>query len=223
MELNDLWQILSGYPTGIYTVLIGVLLVFWLFAILGALDIDILSFDSDLDMDVDIDADVEIPGFLGLMHTLGLTGVPFTIVLTVLVFLAWVMTYFISATLLVLVPTTLLKVLVGTGVIVGTFMLAVPVTAKIVSPLRKLAMENRAKSNKDFLGGKCKVTSQTVDDSFGQGKIQTKGASLVVMIRADTPNEMKKGDVVRPISYDEANNTYFVVTNKEFEDNIKNY
>ena len=49
MELNEFWQILTGYPTGIYTNLIGVLLVFWLFAILGALDIDIISLDGDVD------------------------------------------------------------------------------------------------------------------------------------------------------------------------------
>ena len=116
METANLWHILSSYPTAIYSVLICVLLVFWLFAILGALDLDIISFDSDIDLDVDldIDADIEIPGFIGLMHTLGFTGVPFTIVLTVLFFLSWVFSYFISAYLLPLIPTDLLKALVGT-------------------------------------------------------------------------------------------------------------
>lgn len=219
MEMNELWQTLISYPTGVYTTLIGVLLIFWLFAILGALDIDIISFDSDID--VDIDADIEIPGFIGLMHTLGLTGVPFTIVITVLVFLAWVMTYFVSVTVLPYVPSLFLNVLVGTVTVIGTFVLAVPVTAKIVSPLRKLAETNRAKSNKDFLGGQCKVTSLTVDDTFGQGKIKTKGTSLVVRIRADVPNKIKKGDIVRPIHYDEAGNFYHVLTNEQFEENLK--
>lgn len=217
METNALWEVLSGYPTGIYTVLIGVLVVFWLFAIIGALDIDLVSFDTD----VDLDADIDIPGFVGLLHTLGFTGVPFTIVLTVLVFLAWVVSYLVSAYLMPLVPTTILKIIVGTFTLVGSFVLAVPVTTKIVSPLRKLALDNKAKSNKDFLGSNCKVTSQTVDEEFGQGKIQTTGTSLVVRIRAKTPNVIKKGDIVRPISYDEEDNLYHVLTNEEFEENLK--
>ena len=218
MEMNELWQILSGYPTGIYTILIGVLVIFWLFAIIGAMDMDVISFDSD----IDFDGDVEIPGFVGLLHTLGFTGVPFTIVLTVLIFLAWIFSYVASAYVLPWVPTLILKILVGTGVLVGSFLLAVPLTTKIVSPLRKLAIENKAKSNKDFLGSNCKVTSLTVDESFGQGKVQTIGSSLIVRVRASVPNEIKKGDIVRPISYDEADNVYHVITNKEFEDNLKN-
>jgi len=217
MELNQLWELLSGYPTGIYTIFIGVLLVFWLFAILGALDIDILSFDADLDFD----GEVEIPGFVGLLHTLGFTGVPFTIVLSILIFIAWVFTYVISAYVLPMVPTTILKFLLGSATIVGAFMMAVPITAKIVSPLRKLSIENTAKSNKDYLGAMCKVTSLNVDESFGQGKIQTTGTSLIVRIRATAPNNIKKGDIVRPISYDESDNVYHVVTHEEFEQSVE--
>jgi len=219
MEADLLWETLSSYPTGIYTVLIGVLVIFWLFAIIGALDIDIISFDADLDMDVD--GDIEIPGFVGLLHTLGFTGVPFTIVLSVLIFLAWIFSYLLSAYLIPVIPTTLLKILVGTGTLIGSFLIAIPLTSKIVSPLRKLALENSAKSNKDYLGGLCKVTSLSVDETFGQGKIQTTGTSLVVRIRAAKPNEIKKGDIVRPISYDETENVYHVVTNEEFESNLE--
>ena len=217
MELNQLWELLSGYPTGIYTILIGVILVFWLFAILGALDIDILSFDAD----IDFDGEIEIPGFVGLMHTLGLTGVPFTIVLSILVFIAWVFTYVISAYVIPVVPTAVLKFLVGSATLVGAFMIAVPITSKIVSPLRKLSLENTAKSNKDFLGSMCKVTSLNVDESFGQGKIQTTGSSLIVRIRATLPNSIKKGDIVRPISYDQSDNVYQVVTHQEFEESVE--
>jgi len=217
MEAELLWETLSSYPTGIYTVLIGVLVVFWLFAIVGALDIDIISFDTDLD----IDGEIEIPGFVGLLHTLGFTGVPFTIVLTVLIFLAWIFSYIVSAYLIPVIPTTLLKMLAATATLIGSFMLAVPLTSKVVSPLRKLASENTAKSNKDFLGGMCKVTTLSVDETFGQGKIQTTGSSLIVRIRAEKPNNISKGDIVRPISYDETDNVYHVITHEEFEKNLE--
>jgi len=217
MEMNQLWLQISTYPTGIYTILIGLLLIFWLFAIIGALDIDIISFDAD----IDFDGDIEIPGFVGLLHTLGFTGVPFTIVLTVLIFIAWVVTYIASIYLLPIVPTAILKFAVGSGVLIGSFILAVPITTKIISPLRKLAIQHSAKSNKDYLGGVCTVTSLTVDESYGQGKIKTIGTSLIVRIRALPSENIKKGDIVRPISYDEKDNSYQVITNLEFEKRLE--
>ena len=213
--MSGLWEVLSSYPTSVYTVILGVLLVFWLFAVLGAVDIDFLSFD------VDVDPDVDIPGFVGLMHTLGFIGVPFTIVLSVLVFLAWVFTYVIAVNVLPLVPTTILKVLVGTGTLIGSFLLAVPITSKIVAPLRKLAIVNEAKSNKDYVGYACKVTSLEVDKDFGQGFIETGGAGLNVRIRAQVPNKMTKGVIVRIIDYDAEDNVYKVISEEEFKQNLK--
>ena len=220
METSILWETLSGYPTGIYTILVGVMLVFWLFAILGAIDIDIVSFDTDIEFDTDFDVDGEVPGFVGLLHTLGLTGVPFTIVLTALFFLAWVFTYIFSAYVIPFVPGDILKIVAGTAALVGSFLLAVPITSKVVAPLRKLSLENTGKANKDFLGARCIVTSQTIDDTFGQGEIQNSGAGLIVRIRASVPNNIKKGDIVRPISYEKEDNLYHVITHQEFEDNI---
>ncbi len=220
--MNALWETLSSYPTSIYTVLIGVLIIFWLFAIIGALDIDIISFDSDIDLDVDIDADIEIPGFVGLLHTLGFTGVPFTIVLTVLIFLGWIFTYYISIYVLPLIPGTILKVLAGTATLAGSFVLAVPITTKIISPLRKLSLESNAKSSKDFLGAMCIVTSRKVDETQGDGEIKATGAGIIARIRAESPNDIKKGDIVRPISYDAGKGIYHVISDKEFEKNLEN-
>ncbi len=220
MDFNNLWQLISGYPTGIYTAIIFILLLFWIFTILGAIDIDIISFDSDIDLDFDLDSDIEIPGFVGLLHTLGFTGVPVTIVITVLIFWAWVFTYILSAYGLPLIPGELLKILVGTIGMIASFFLAIPITTKIVAPLRKLSAKNNAKSNKDYLGSICKVTSQTVDETFGQGKIQTNGASLIVSIRSDGAKQIKQGDIVRPISFDAEKNFYQVITDQEFEHNL---
>jgi hypothetical protein len=211
--MDELWLILSSYPTSIYTVLLGVMLVFWLFAIIGSLDIDIISFDAD----IDIDADVEIPGFVGLMHTLGFLGVPFTIVLSVIIFLAWIFTYVIASYVLPLIPTELLKIVVGTITLLASFILALPITSKIVAPLRKMAEVNQAKSNKDFVGYECKVRSQSVDMEFGQGFIEDGGAGLNVRIRAKSPNEFTKGTMVRIIYYDQDSNSYEVISQHEFE------
>ncbi len=213
--MNELWLVLSSYPTNVYTIFLGVLLVFWLFAIIGALDIDIISFDTD----IDFDADINVPGFVGLMHTLGFLGVPFTIVLSVLVFLAWVFTYLVSTYVLPWIPSDIVKIVAGTITLIISFIAALPITTKIVAPLRKMAEVNQAKSNKDFVGYACKVKSQTVDDEFGQGFIEDGGAGLNVRIRAKQPNEMRKGVMVRIIHYEPDGNYFEVISEQEF----KNY
>jgi len=212
--MSELWLVLSSYPTSIYTVILGVLLIFWLFAIIGALDMDIISIDAD----IDFDADIEIPGFVGLMHTLGILGVPITIVSSVLIFLSWIFTYLVAAYVLPLIPGDLLKILLGTVTLIASFIVAIPITTKIVAPLRKMAIVNQAMSNKSFVGYECKVKSQTVDQEFGQGFIEDGGAGLNVRIRAKTPNDFKKGSMVHIIHYESDGNYYEVLSQQEFKD-----
>ncbi len=80
-----------SYPTVLFTVVLIVMVVYWLFAIVGLVDIDVLDLDLDLESDADLES---LTGLAGLMVTLGLTGVPITIVLTVLALFAWLITYF---------------------------------------------------------------------------------------------------------------------------------
>jgi len=215
--MTEMWIVLSSYPTGIYSIFLGVLMIFWALTIIGALDIDVISFD------IDFEADTDIPGFAGLLHTLGLSGVPFTIVLTLLVFLAWIMTYVVSNYLLPVIPSSILQFIAGSITLVSTFFLSVPITAKMIQPLRKLTAENKAKTKIDFLGEPCKVTSQTVDLEFGQGRIDTSnGDEIIVRIRADKTLGFKKGDTVRAINFDKQTNSYQVISNDEFEKSLNN-
>ena len=82
-----------SYPTVFFTVILLVLAVYWLFAILGMVDIDVLDLDMDVDADVDVDLE-GMTGLAGLLVTLGLTGVPVTVVMTLLALLAWLLSYF---------------------------------------------------------------------------------------------------------------------------------
>ncbi|MCJ8313305.1 MAG: hypothetical protein HRU38_14135 [Saccharospirillaceae bacterium] len=213
--MNEIWNVLSSYPTGIYTIFLAMLLVLWLFTIIGAMDIDVVSFD------VDFDTETDIPGFAGLLHTLGLSGVPFTIVLTLIIFLAWTITYLTSIFLTPLIPSSILQFIFSSTTLVGSFIIAVFITGKLIQPLRKLSNENKAKTKIDFLGQPCKVTSLTVDDEFGQGRISSNnGDDIIVRIRASKAEGFKKGDIVIAISYNKTNNLYQVISNDEFKTNL---
>ena len=48
----------------VFTVMLGIVIIYWIMVILGALDVDFLDidFDSDVDVDADVDADVDGTG-----------------------------------------------------------------------------------------------------------------------------------------------------------------
>jgi hypothetical protein len=114
--MQEFLQIILSFPTALYTLLLGTALLYWVFVILGALDLDIFHLDADLDVDVDVHvelgadlhvhAHVDAPTADGgegsqsgggvlvqLLSALGWTGVPITITLSVFFLFNWVLTY----------------------------------------------------------------------------------------------------------------------------------
>ena len=74
----------TAFPTAIYTVLLGVVLVYWLLAIIGMVDFE--SSGIDLDIETHADAAVDDLGTLAsYVVAFGLHGVPFSIVVSLLV------------------------------------------------------------------------------------------------------------------------------------------
>ncbi|MGD8592768.1 MAG: ubiquinone biosynthesis protein [Gammaproteobacteria bacterium] len=204
--MADFLNIVSSFPTVVFTVLLGVIFLYWLLAILGAVDIDML------DLDVDVDADASgVGGLTGLLSTLGLSGPPVTVILSVLVVLSWLFSYFASAYLLVLVPWDMFREFIGAGLLVGCFVVAIPVTAQVIKPLKGLFIVHSAKSKSHFIGATCKITTLEVTDKFGQGLIDDGEAGIIVSVRANTPNSLKKGGKAKVVSYDKEKGTYEVV------------
>jgi hypothetical protein len=49
--MAEFLQLIVSFPTVIYTVLLGVATLYWMFAIMGAVDVDLLDLDVDFDID----------------------------------------------------------------------------------------------------------------------------------------------------------------------------
>lgn len=211
--MADFLNIVSSFPTVVFTVLLGVILLYWLLAILGAVDIDVL------DMDLDVDTDISnVGGLTGLLSTLGLSGPPVTVTLSVLTILSWLFSYFSSAYLLVLVPWDMFREFIGAGLLVGCFIVSIPVTAQVIKPLKGLFVVHSAKSKSHFIGATCKITTLEVSETFGQAEIDDGQARIIVSVRANTPNALTKGDKAKVTSYDKEKGTYEVVLEEEYFD-----
>lgn len=211
--MADFLTISSSFPTVVFTVLLGIIFLYWVLAILGAVDIDML------DLDVDVDGDVaSVGGLTGLLSTLGLSGPPFTVVLSILIVISWLFSYFSSAYVLPLLPWDMLRDFIGAGLLVGSFVLAIPITSQLIKPLKGLFVVHSAKSKSQFVGATCKITTLEVTDSFGQGEIDDGEARIIISVRATTPNTFTKGNKAVVVSYDPEKGTYEIVPENEFHD-----
>ena len=113
-----LWfEALSSYPTAIYSTLLLVVLIYWLAAIAGVVDFDHSQIDHDLDTHVDNDAS-DISLVASWVLAMGLNGVPFSMVVSLLVFFGWLISALTGEYLLAGVPTLPLRFLAGTATLV---------------------------------------------------------------------------------------------------------
>lgn len=230
--MNELVEASLQFPTVVFTIVLGVVLVYWLFVLLGALDIDLLGSGEVGDFDLDVSAAAKGVGEMltggakaggealhgggeaggeldadadgGLWHGLGLGDVPVTISVSLIVMIAWCGS------------------LVGAHWIAGdagwqrglvlviALIVALPLAALLVRPLAPVFAVNQGKFNRDYVGHSCTISTGRVDDTFGQATIEDGGSVLVIQVRCDRPGVFARGDKGLIIEFDPARQAYLV-------------
>lgn len=168
----------------VFTVLMGCFFCYWLIVMIGMIDLDALDFEMDLDLDADVDAGAGGGAWMGVLKFLNVGEVPLMILLSVFVMVMWLMgvlahmligAWSIGVQLIALLP---MLVLAGLA------------TKVLTHPARKLfaQLDEDAKAGSvTVLGQRCRVTSATVDDQFGQAEIETNASP--VRINVKTPSK----------------------------------
>ncbi len=209
--MEQFTQNITSFPTLVYTVLLGVVLVYWVLSVLGAVDMD------TLDIDVDIDADASaLSALTGFMLTFGLSGVPISVIVSLWSLYAWLLCYFAVEYFVAFLPGEILQLMGGIAVLLGSFFISVPLIAQTIKPLKGLFKNHTAVKKEDLVSSICTVTTMDVSEDFGQGELHDGQAGMILAIRAPSPNEIKKGDKVVIIAYNENKSTFDVVTEEEF-------
>lgn len=194
-----------SFPTIIFTGLLLFMCFYWLLAIAGLLDLDVL------DLDIDGDSDFDVGGFAGLMVTLGLSGVPFTLVLTLLFAFSWLICYFVVHFFFFWGDNNLFNLLVGSGVVLGSFAVSIPITAKTIKPMRPFFRSlHNPEVRKIVVGKTCTVRTTRVDKGFGEANMLVDGADLIIKVRANPEHDLKKGDTALVVEHNKEENTYWV-------------
>jgi hypothetical protein len=253
-----------SYPILIWTSLLGVVLVYWLFVIIGALDTDLLNpgaHDGAAEAlghgaaeavghgaaeavghgaaeavgdaaghgvaeglghhgaEIDAggadghDADLDVVGEHGLLHVLmgsGLRTAPVTVVVSLIVAWAWLLSFFGMYALAPVLGALLPHWVIGSAVLLGSFAGAIPLTGVVLRPMQGLFTTDVARGRDTLVGKICVISTGRVDASFGQATYDDGGAGLIVQVRCDKKNDLKRGDQALIIDYDKSRESFSV-------------
>lgn len=191
-----------AFPTIIFTVLLGVAVLYWLISLTGLLG-------SDLDLDAG-------DGWLdlgGLMTTLGLKGVPLPLLITLVILWAWLTTYSIQV-LFASWLTGLLGVVVGCVLVPVALLLGLVLSALLVRPFHGVLAEVEQPTQTRILGCVCSIMSPSVDQEQGRAEAHLDGAHLILQVRSSTP--LLRGSRAVFVEYIAEKNLYWVVPEAEF-------
>ncbi len=190
-------------PNICYTVLLTLVILYWLFVIIGAMDMG--SIDVDFDLDADLDADFDLDGDLdhhvelegtsglsitGFLHFFNFGKMPFMIIMSFLVLFAWmgsVLGNYYLGNGSFLVPLAL---------IFPNLFLSLCLTKMITTPLvpvfEKLDHEEKPI---DYIGMDCEIILPATETKLGQAKVIVDNSPLLIQIKQTTSQNkiLKKG------------------------------
>ena len=207
--MNELIEASLRFPTVVFTIGLGIVLVYWLFVLLGALDIDLLG---------GADAGDAVTGGAkggaealkgggggdaeGLFSKLGLGVVPVTITVSLVMLVGWV------GSLLIMNQTS--ASWAAMVVLPGMLISGILVTSVLVRPLAPVFAIKEGKSNRDYVGHTCTISTGHVDDTFGQATVEDGGTVLIIPVRCDRTGKLSRGDKALIIDFDDARQAYLV-------------
>lgn len=197
-----------GYPTAIYTALLGIVLIYWVLAIVGLVDFEASGLDIEI-QHADGDAG-DIGTLASYVVAMGLNGVPFSIVVSLIVLVSWTISCLAGMWVLLQVPTMLLNIVAGTAVLLTSFAMSILVTARLVRPMRALFVTHAALANASLVGQSCKILTGMVDEKVGRAEVQQRGAGINIRVWARTPNAFARGSTARITDYDAGSGRYLI-------------
>ncbi|MEO0600735.1 MAG: hypothetical protein AAF211_04815 [Myxococcota bacterium] len=205
----------------VLTVLLGLVMLYWLFVAFAGLGMDSLDFDfgfdaeidADLDVDVDVHAghaDVAAAGLgLSFLRLIGLGEVPLLVLLSFQLLFLWVIG--VAAYPLVGDWGLLLQI----AALIPSFILALIVTSTVTYPLRvifrRIKASEKAQQKFEFIGKRVRLLTPVAGISNGQAEIETDGAPLKLIVRASDPDlTIDKGAEAVIVSEDDTSGVYIV-------------
>lgn len=194
-------DIALSFPTLILSLLLLVAVGYWLLSLLGLLDLEVLDLPDGAGVG-------DGAGLLSaLMLKFGFSGLPFGLIYTTLVSLAWLACYFIDYLFLGGLDSSVLRLLAGVLLTPLLLFLALPFAGLLLQPMRKVLTPAPGRDALSLLGELVRVRSPEVDEAQGVAEYDDGAAGLILQVRA-APGQFRRGDVALIVDYLAARHAY---------------
>jgi len=199
----------------VFTILLLLVVLYWVLMILGALDLDFLhaDVDADVDVDVDMDADVDVDGgvdvhgdvdgglgegsppvhaFTAVLQFFYVGKVPMMVLMTILVLSLWMISLAANH---ILNPWN--SALLGLAIAGGNIVVSAMILKAVGSPLARLfhGLYEDPNRPKSAIGRVGKVLSAEITaQRMGHVEVTGTGAPLVLNAVAEGEQVLQRGD-----------------------------
>lgn len=213
-------------PTLAFTMMLGVVLLYWVSVMVGALDLHIFDPGGAAEGAVEgategategaleagaehlhLDAEA-IGGLAGAINVLKLRYAPVTVVASFIIVFSWLGAFFGSRYLEPLLP--LGGWLSAIVVTLAALVVAFPLTSLVTRPLAPIFRTYDAQKNTDLIGSVVVVKTGRVDSGFGQATLDDGQAGLLLRVRCDDGEALGKGDQALIVGWDRETNSFDV-------------
>ena len=131
--------------------------------------------------------------------------------------IGWFVCYYTVDLFFPLIPTGILKFLVGIPVLIGVAFFSALITGKLIRPLRPMFKKMEQHVEKLVMGQTAVVRTSRVDGTFGEAILEDGGAGLILKVRATGDHHFKRGDKVVLIEHLKEHDAFRVVSEEEFK------
>lgn len=202
-SVKELWeQAILPYNLP-FTILLGMVVLFWLVSLSGALGSDALDADPGSAVDGDFNPS-DVPG--SLMRVVNAGFVPLTVVLSILILVMWIMSIALN---FYFNPGQ--SILLASGLILISFIVGVIATKIITQPLVPLMRRlKQAENAAPVIGEIGVVRSIQLDSEYGQVEVQRPGGAPALLNARLGPDSeaLPRGATVAILSMDPVNGVY---------------
>jgi hypothetical protein len=191
------------FPTVIFSVLLIIVIIFWLVTIAGLADIDM--FEADVEIESQTNAATS-----GLFNSLGLTDIPLTVSASLMIMSSWLISTY-AQTWFLPNENNNLYYLFGITIMLVSSILALPITSILAKPLKRFFTSKETATKNDFVGLECVIATSKVTDTFGQARVTFQGTEQLVEIRIqDDTHQFNLGDNAILIEHMSENHSYII-------------
>ncbi|MBI9061475.1 MAG: DUF1449 family protein [Marinilabiliaceae bacterium] len=221
--MKELFEAAFSGVNLIPTILILLILVYWIFVILGALDMDFLdvevdsgdvdldvSLDADADMDTEVDTDTDL-GSVAFMNSIltffNLGKIPFMVWLSFLFIPMWCISILMNHFLLN--GSFLLSLVFLIPNIIVSLMVSKVLTTPVAAMFNKL--KHNAEDSFKYAGKVCTALMQADHKKYGQAEIQHEGNTFrITILTKEDGVLLQKGETGLVIDFLEDKKCYIV-------------